>query len=110
LTLFWQAESPINLDFTTFVQLVDGNNIVAQGDSKPQQGFYATPYWEAGEQIIDVYSISIGPDVPPGSYTLLLGLYEAGNGSRLQILDEDGQFKSDHFRIPGVEIKKPAGG
>jgi hypothetical protein len=50
LTLFWQIQAPIEVDFTVFVQLVDAQNtILAQGDSKPQAGFYRTPYWQPGE-------------------------------------------------------------
>ncbi|MCB0155396.1 MAG: hypothetical protein KDF65_11425 [Anaerolineae bacterium] len=106
LTLFWQATAPISLDFTVFVQLVDAadNQIVAQKDSKPQNGFYGTPYWQPGETIIDLHTIHLPLDVSPGSYDLLVGLYEVESGNRLQILDEQGQFQSDHVRLPGVVV------
>ncbi|RME96730.1 MAG: hypothetical protein D6768_21230 [Chloroflexi bacterium] len=104
-TFFWQAQAPIEVDFTVFVQVVDAeNNIVAQGDSKPQRGFYSTPHWQPGEQIVDSHIIAIGDDVPPGTYDVLVGFYEAAGGQRLQILDEAGQFKADHLRLRGVEI------
>ncbi len=106
LTLIWQVETSIAVDFTVFVQLVDADNtIVTQGDGKPQQGFYATPYWEPGEQILDSYTLPIGADTHAGQYDILLGFYEVGNGARLQILDEKGQFQNDHIRISGIEIQ-----
>jgi len=106
LTLFWQAEAPIELDFTVFVQLVDRNNaILAQGDSKPQRGFYPTPSWQPGEQIVDAYTLSLPGDIPPGSYDIILGFYEADNGARLQVLDEAGQYKSDHVRLSDVAVE-----
>jgi hypothetical protein len=108
LTLFWQVKAPIGVDFTVFVQLVnDKNEIQSQGDSQPQQGFYRTPFWQPGEQIIDAYILPLPADLPSGSYQLLLGFYEAGSGARLQILDEAGRFKSDHLRISGIEITLP---
>lgn len=106
LTLFWQVRAPIEVDFTVFVQLVDANNnIVAQHDSKPQAGFYATPYWQPGELVIDVHTVALPAELPPGDYDLLVGLYEAESGQRLQILDDAGIFKSDHVRIPDVAVQ-----
>lgn len=108
LTLFWQANTPVNVDFTVFVQVMDsGNTIVAQNDTKPQNGFYPTPYWQPGEQVLDSHVVYLPPDLPPGQYDLLVGLYEADSGQRLQILDEAGVFKSDHVRIPGVTVQPP---
>jgi hypothetical protein len=108
LTLFWQVEAPIEIDFTVFVQMVDANdNIKAQGDSKPQRGFYGTPHWQPGEQVVDSYTLAIGKDVSPGTYDILLGFYEADKGARLQILDEAGVFKNDHVRLTGVQIQAP---
>jgi hypothetical protein len=106
LTLFWQVEAPIEVDFTVFVQLVDqDDNIVAQKDNKPQNGFYGTTYWQPGEQIVDLHIFPIPADISPGRYDLLLGFYETETGLRLQILDEVGVFKSDHMRLSDLEIR-----
>ncbi|MEW5956205.1 MAG: hypothetical protein AB1801_00655 [Chloroflexota bacterium] len=106
LTLYWQVEAPLAVDFTVFVQLVDGaNTIKAQADDKPQRGFYTTPYWQPGEEVIDVHPVPLPPDLAPGQYTLLLGFYEAETARRLQILDEAGIFESDHVRLTGVRVE-----
>jgi len=108
LTLFWQATAPIEVDYTVFVQLVDsGNNILAQGDSKPQQGFYPTPYWQPGERVIDTYTLPLDGKLLPGGYDILLGFYEAETGRRLQVLDEAGRFKRDHVRLTGIQVDAP---
>ena len=106
ITLLWQASAPIEQDFTVFVQLVNTQGwIIAQGDSKPQQGFYGTDYWQPGEQIVDSHIFPVPPDVPPGVYEILVGFYNAADGRRLQILDEAGIFKGDHVRLAPVEIQ-----
>ncbi len=106
LTLFWQVDAPIEVDFTVFVQLVDAqNNILAQWDGRPQQGFYRTIYWQPGERVIDRHVVPLPPNLPPGRYDILAGLYELETGLRLQILDEAGQFKRDHVRIPDVVVE-----
>jgi hypothetical protein len=108
VTLYWQVQAPITVDFTVFVQVVDStNNILAQGDGKPQSGFYTTPYWQPGEEIIDLHSITIPADLPAGPYDILLGFYEAESGNRLQILDEAGQFKADHVRLSNIQVQMP---
>jgi hypothetical protein len=108
LTLFWEAEAPIPVDFTVFVQLVDATNqILAQRDSKPQDGFYPTSSWQPGELIIDQHKFPLPDDISPGSYDLLVGFYEAGNGQRLQILDDSGAFQSDYTRLARVQVQAP---
>ncbi len=106
ITLLWQVEAPVTVDFTVFAQLVQADNtIAAQRDSKPQDGFYPIPAWQSGEQVIDRHSVPLPADLPPGNYDLLVGLYEAGSGARLQILDGAGQFQSDHVRIADLQIQ-----
>lgn len=106
LTLFWQVEMPITIDFTVFVQVVSATTttIVTQADSKPQNGFYPTNYWQPGETVIDLHSVPLPANLSPGAYDILLGLYEAETGQRLQILDEAGVFKSDHLRLTGIRV------
>ena len=105
LTLVWQVEAPIEVDFTVFVQLVNAeNNIIVQGDSKPQQGFYRTVYWQPGESVIDSYTLPLPGDTPAANYSIVLGFYEADSGARLQILNEAGEFLNDHVRLPEITL------
>ncbi len=108
LTFYWQVQAPVAVDFTVFTQLIDATNrVVAQKDNKPQNGYYGTPYWQPGEQIVDSYSLLLPADISPGQYTLVFGFYEAPAGPRLQILDEAGVFQSDHVRLTGIDVQAP---
>lgn len=103
LTLHWQATAPIEQDYTVFVQLVDAQDtILSQGDSKPQQGFYRTVFWQPGEQIIDSYTLPVPADIAAGRYDLLIGFYQADSGARLPVTATG----TDYVRLPGVVIEE----
>ncbi|MBN1313206.1 MAG: glycosyltransferase family 39 protein [Anaerolineae bacterium] len=95
LTLYWSPTGPLDVDYTTFVQLVDEQgNIVAQGDAPPRDGRYPTTSWGVGEHFDDAYQVDIADDVSAGTYHLLVGLYSLQNMSRLPLGDG-----ADHIRL-----------
>lgn len=86
LTLYWQASTLIPKRLQVFVHLLDPHgDIAAQRDSEPQAGIAPTTSWLANEVIADVYTI----DPPPaaGDYTLVVGMYDAATGGRLNIVE-----------------------
>ncbi len=90
--LVWQAEAEIDDSYTVFIHLVDDQgNIVAQMDRQPQidDQPYPTDLWLPSEVVIDAYALSIPPDIPPGTYTLRVGMYLPDNGQRLTIPGTD---------------------
>ncbi|MBN1221397.1 MAG: glycosyltransferase family 39 protein [Anaerolineae bacterium] len=85
LTLYWQADTSPPVDYTTFVHLRNAaNQTVAQKDAPPANGQYPTSLWDPGETIIDNVSLLL-PDISPGNYTLVIGLYELTTGERLSV-------------------------
>ena len=86
LTLFWEALNKLPNNYTVFVHLLapDGR-IVAQRDGPPLRGSYPTSAWEPGNAIVDKYVIMVPADASPGSYSLAVGLYDAGTGNRLAV-------------------------
>ena len=88
LTLFWQAQQPIDNAYTVFTHLVDTNgNIIAQTDRQPVGGSNPTNTWQPDETVIDSYAILLPPDTPPNSYTLQVGLYLWPDLTRLTLPD-----------------------
>jgi hypothetical protein len=101
LTLYWQALSETNENYTVFVQLLDSTNqIVVQADQQPQGGQAPTRTWLPGEIVADPYTLSLPVDLPAGQYRLITGLYDAASGSRLPV--ESG---SDFVELPQVTVR-----
>ena len=86
LTLYWQAQAPIQSDYTVFVHLVsaDGQR-VAQADSPPQQGRYPSRFWDVGETVSDQHTLQWLPELAAGDYSILVGLYLPETGDRLRL-------------------------
>lgn len=84
VTLYWQAAAEMKTDYTVFVQLLNSaGQVVAQVDQQPLAGAAPTTTWLPGEILTDAYTLSLPPDLPPGSYHLIAGLYNAATGERV---------------------------
>jgi hypothetical protein len=91
LTLYWEASSEVDKDYTLFAHLLDENGlIVAQGDGPPLGGNYPTSHWNVGELLADDHSLEIAGDGLTGVYRLLVGLYLLEDGTRLPVTDGPG--------------------
>jgi hypothetical protein len=94
LTLFWETNSQLEQRYKVFLHLLDENGqLVAQRDSEPGGALKPTHIWKPGEVITDNHGILIPSDLPPGRYTLSLGLYDfADPNTRLPIQTENGDL------------------
>ncbi len=92
VTLFWQTAVPLDKRYKIFLHLLDGNGRpAAQRDSEPGGGLALTTTWPPGETIVDNHGLFLPLDLPPGRYTLTLGLYDiADPAARLPIQTEMG--------------------
>ncbi|MBX3013787.1 MAG: hypothetical protein KF832_19855 [Caldilineaceae bacterium] len=87
LQLYWRVTATPRADWTVFTHLrqVDaaGNSSRVTGqDSQPGGGSLPTSRWQAGWEILDEYQLALPADLPPGSYTIAIGLYQP-TGERL---------------------------
>jgi hypothetical protein len=81
LTLFWQTDAALSARYKVFVHLYTDPDAPppAQHDSEPGGGLAPTTDWRSGETIIDRHGVPIPADLPPGEYTLAVGLYDAAD-------------------------------
>lgn len=105
LTLYWQAiETPAD-HYTVFNHLVaaDGQ-IVGQFDSPPMGDAWLTGTWLPGEVVVDERLIPINNEAGSGTYTLLVGLYDAGNGQRLPVTRNGRWQPGDQLELATVTV------
>lgn len=103
VTLRWSTDAFLDTDYTVFVHLVDpgdGDRLLAQGDGPPVTGRWPTSHWLPGVALDDTHTIDLPKDLEPGSYDLLVGVYDPVTKERIRLADG-----SDFVRLTGLEIR-----
>ena len=113
LTLYWQALAPFENDYTVFTHLLgepnraSGSPLWSGHDGQPDGGHYPTSVWQPGQVILDVHSLAVPADAPPGDYQLEAGLYLLATMTRLPTTDAAGHLLPDNAILLGtVEVKE----
>lgn len=86
LALRWESLRPVDHNYQVFVHLLNaGGDKLAQRDGQPVQWMRPTSTWQPGEVIVDRYGLLLPDDLPFGSYSIAVGLYDPVTGQRLPI-------------------------
>ncbi len=107
LRLYWHPLKQSQRNWTLFIHLLDSEqNIIAQYDGPPFDGLYPTTEWQPGSIMVDARKLYL-PDgkLAGGTYTLLIGLYDAKTGERASLQPKSGyesHFTTDALRITFV--------
>lgn len=105
LTLYWRCLSRFRDGYTVFIHLEDREGqLVAQGDGQPVEELYPTNYWRVGDTIRDIHSLAMPPDLPPGRYRLVIGMYFPQTMDRLSIREEDGTPIEDALILDYLKV------
>ena len=73
----WMAAARLTERYKVFLQLLDGDDLLAaQRDSEPGGGLAMTATWAADAPVMDNHALLIPADLPAGDYTLIVGLYD----------------------------------
>jgi hypothetical protein len=84
LDLYWQALVPLTEDWQVFIHVLDGDGRRVTGhDGPPRGGWWPTSAWEPGQVVHDRHSFALPAALPPGRYTLAVGLYRLTTLERL---------------------------
>lgn len=83
IALFWEALVPPTRNYTMFLHLCRNCDVppLANDDAPPLLGYFPagqTSTWLPNDPVHDERSLALPADLPPGRYTLLLGVYPAG--------------------------------
>lgn len=83
LTLRWHAAVPTPAYPTIFVHLLNATgDLVAQWDAPPVQGAYPVANWQPNALVTDAHTLPLPADLPAGTYTVVIGLYEPSDFTR----------------------------
>lgn len=94
--IFWRAEHPVSADWTVFVHMLNATgDIVAQADGPPLKGDWPTSAWDPGQPVRDPRHLAYSSALPPGEYSVLVGLYDPASGMRAAAHARDGSEHTD---------------
>jgi 4-amino-4-deoxy-L-arabinose transferase-like glycosyltransferase len=111
VTLYWEALSPADRDYTVFVHLLgEGELLVAQRDTYPGLGLLSTTWLEPGFRWADRYALQVpetayAPDVAQ----IEVGVYDAATGVRLAATGSTGELLGDNVRFGRVAVRPAPG-
>jgi mannosyltransferase len=77
VTLFWKTDIPLETRYAVTVQILrpDGT-LASQHDAEPGGNQALTTTWPPGEIVIDLHGVVVPPELPPGTYAIIVGLYD----------------------------------
>lgn len=102
ITYFWKSLAETNISDTIFVHFVDENGKIAfQQDHEPAYGIYPTSMWKPGDVITEEYEVNVPESIPPGNYSIKVGLYDRKTKKRLHL-----SATSDSTIIGSIIIKE----
>jgi hypothetical protein len=107
VTLYWEAISPTDRDYTVFVHLSgEGERLVAQRDTFPGLGRLSTTALTPGFRWADRYVLRV-PETAyaPDIAQVDVGVYDRVTGARLPAAETGG----DHVRFGRIEIRPRTG-
>jgi hypothetical protein len=97
VTLTWQSVTAVQ-DRQVFVHIYNSSGkVAAQDDGIPAQGFAPTSWWRPGDVITDTHIILLA-NLPPGTYRVTAGMYDAITSTRIEARGADGA------RLPDDEL------
>ena len=107
VTLYWQATASAASAAKVFVHLYDAQGrLGSQVDGWPVDGTRPPYTWSAGEVIRDRRRVLLPLELPPGRYSLQVGLYD--EGGRLVASSATLQpFFENRVPLAEIEIKSP---
>lgn len=106
VALVWQTQVALDTHYKVFVHLYapDGT-LAAQHDGEPGGDLAPTTIWQPGEGVIDRHGLLIPSDLLPGTYQLVVGLYQE-TGERLPVI-VDNEVIGDTLTLADIRVELP---
>jgi hypothetical protein len=106
VTLFWTTDAPLKTRYKVTVQLLaPGGTLASQHDAEPGNNLALTTAWTPGATVIDTHGLVVPPDLAPGQYTLVVGLYDINAPLDRLPVTMNGKLVSNLFELVVVEVR-----
>ncbi|MGC8877924.1 MAG: ArnT family glycosyltransferase [Anaerolineae bacterium] len=103
LALYWQALAPMNVRYRAFVH-VESERIWGQHDDDPVCRL-RTDEWRPPQAGVGQFRVSLDPNIPPGHYPVLVGVYDPETGARLEARDERGRSLGSAVELTTIIVE-----
>jgi mannosyltransferase len=107
LLLRWIApDPPPTDDYVVLVRLVDAQGSeMGRYDIQPLDGQWPTSTWQAKDDPYDPHDLFLAADLPPGTYTIMVGLAPASDAAHpLPVAHRDGTRADTNGLVPIMKI------
>jgi hypothetical protein len=106
LTLALKAIAPLDRAYKVFVHLRGaGDAVIAQADQLPCDFSLNEADWRPGDVVLEEYALPIPYETEPGTYRVILGLYQPDINARLPVLSSALAHTDDGVSLGEVEVK-----
>lgn len=107
VALTWHALGRQNRDWWVFVHVVDGSGqIVAETNAEVGGEVFPMLQWVAGDWMVDRQTVTLPPDLPPGTYSLRFGLWYPETGRRARVYADGGTLLGDQLVLTTIVIER----
>lgn len=107
-TFYWHAPTTPEDNYSLFIHLAppDAYTVLAQADGAPAVPERPTLTWdEPSETLISpTFTLTMPTDLEPGSYRVMIGLYDFATGTRLPIADAGGAPLGDAYLLTELTV------
>jgi hypothetical protein len=108
LTLFWQAQQPLDDDYWVSLRLVDQFGRVVSTLNDRLAGYaYPTTRWQARTTVPGSFRLLVMPATAPGEYQLQVIVFSLARAQSLDVLDQRGAPSGVSAIVGKVSVRAP---
>lgn len=104
LTYYWEARAPTRDDYAVFVHFLKDGKVAFQHDHAPLDGAYPTSRWQAGEVVRETFELVPPPELEPGAYEIVVGVWDPKTGRRLPVSDSAVPQRKDRVVVGTLTV------
>lgn len=106
INLTWRINKHLPRDYALFIHVLDSaGKLVTQRDAIMRQDEYPTSRWQEDEIVVERADLPL-PPLPPGGYTLKIGVYHMETGEGLALVDPGLESDGSRLSLTTIEVRE----